>query len=104
MLISVEYALSNGTSSANSKLLIKIGQKIYLLEHKTNFPFSKAVLRLAGVEGLADYPEKNRTTNHDLLIRYYKGIGRHWIQRIYETYQADFDLFGYEIPPYLLTL
>ena len=66
--------------------------------------FSKAVLRMAGVEGLADYPEKNRTTNHDLLIRYYKGIGRHWIQRIYETYQADFDLFGYEIPPYLLTL
>ena len=66
--------------------------------------FSKSVLREAGVEGLAEYPEKNRTTNHDLILRYYKGLGRHWIERLYEKYKPDFELFNYEIPPLLLNL
>jgi len=65
---------------------------------------SQFVLKDAKVAGLAEYPQKNRTTDHKLLIRYYKGIGRHWLQKIYLSYKPDFDLFGYEIPPYLLNI
>ena len=53
---------------------------------------------------MAEYPQKNRTTNHDMILRYYKGLGRHWIERLYEKYKPDFELFDYEIPPILLNL
>lgn len=79
--------------------------KIFLFGHKIqNFRDSEFVLKDAKVWGLAEYPQKNRTTDHTLLIRYYKGIGRHWLMKIYETYKPDFDLFGYEIPSYLLSI
>ena len=36
------------------------------------------------------------------FYQYYKGLGRERIQALYELYQADFELFGYEVPPGLL--
>lgn len=56
------------------------------------------------VSHLAEYPVKNRTTDHSMIIRYYKGLGKHWLDKLYETYKPDFDLFGYEVPHYLIDI
>ena len=38
--------------------------------------------------------------NH--FYQYYEGLSKQTIQKLYELYRPDFELFGYEIPESLL--
>lgn len=60
------------------------------------------VLMDMGVDGLANYPKRNKTTRHDTMIKYYADMGPETIRQLYELYKADFEIFGYEIPLPLL--
>ncbi|XP_028323721.1 carbohydrate sulfotransferase 10 [Gouania willdenowi] len=63
------------------------------------------ILRAAGIDRLVSYPSippgitrYNRTK----VERYFSGISRRDIRRLYAHYSGDFQLFGYQTPDFLL--
>ena len=45
---------------------------------------------------------RNKSTQHDTMLRYYADMGPETIRQLYEVYKADFEIFGYELPVALL--
>ncbi|KAM9766432.1 carbohydrate sulfotransferase 10 isoform 1-T2 [Menidia menidia] len=73
--------------------------------HETLEEDAPHILRAAGIQHLVSYPaippgitRYNRTK----VERYFSGIGRRDIRRLYARYQGDFQLFGYPSPEFLL--
>jgi len=71
--------------------------KVESFDTDYNYMFDKL-----GLLDLVGRREENRDTkSSQKFYQYYRGLGRERIQALYELYQADFELFGYEVPSYL---
>lgn len=60
-------------------------------------------LGIIGDDGSLGMKEDDRSVygqNH--FYQYYEGLSKETIQKLYELYRPDFELFGYEIPEGLL--
>lgn len=73
--------------------------------HETLERDAQHILQRALVDGLVSYPhippgitKYNRTK----VQRYFRGIGKRDVRRLYERYRGDFELFGYTRPGFLL--
>ncbi|XP_069554458.1 carbohydrate sulfotransferase 10 isoform X1 [Brachyistius frenatus] len=73
--------------------------------HETLERDAPHILRAAGVEGLVSYPaiplgitRYNRTK----VERYFSGVSKRDVRRLYARYRGDFGLFGYPSPDFLL--
>lgn len=73
--------------------------------HETLEQDAPHVLRRALVDGLVSYPhippgitKYNRTK----VQKYFRGIGKRDVRRLYDRYRGDFELFGYARPDFLL--
>ncbi|XP_031414776.1 carbohydrate sulfotransferase 10 isoform X2 [Clupea harengus] len=73
--------------------------------HETLDRDAPYILKAAGIEHLVSYPTippgitlYNRTK----VERYFSGIGKRDVRRLYERFQGDFNLFGYPRPDFLL--
>ena len=65
---------------------------------------------------MVSYPYFKKATATDLIKKYYSGLSRETLMKLYDTYRLDespvifltlfrldFELFGYGIPDYLMT-
>ena len=81
-----------------------------------NFSDATWLLKEAGVGNLVSYPYFKKATATDLIKKYYSGLSRETLMKLYDTYRLeqlfkflltlfrlDFELFGYGIPDYLMT-
>lgn len=73
--------------------------------HETLERDAPYILRAAGIQRLVSYPaippgitRYNRTK----VERYFSGISKRDVRRLYARYQGDFELFGYPSPDFLL--
>lgn len=73
--------------------------------HETLEQDAAHILRAAGIERLVSYPpippgitRYNRTK----VERYFSGVGKRDVKRLYARYRGDFQLFGYPSPDFLL--
>lgn len=64
---------------------------------------AEAVLRLAGVDGVLQFPTsgKSTRTNSDMAAHFFKHISPYLKKKLYNLYQMDFLLFNYSRPGYL---
>ena len=62
------------------------------------------LLNEAGVGQLVSYPYFKKATATDLIKKYYSGLSRETLIKLYDTYRLDFELFGYGIPDYLMAV
>ncbi|XP_054630481.1 carbohydrate sulfotransferase 10-like [Dunckerocampus dactyliophorus] len=73
--------------------------------HETLERDAAHILRRAGIEQLVSYPAIPpgiTRYNKTKVERYFSGISKRDIRRLYECYQGDFHLFGYPTPDFLL--
>ncbi|XP_060754722.1 carbohydrate sulfotransferase 10 isoform X1 [Neoarius graeffei] len=73
--------------------------------HETLEQDAPYILKAAGIEDLVSYPSipKGITRyNRTKVERYFSGISKRDIRRLYACYQGDFSLFGYHRPDFLL--
>ncbi|MCJ8747887.1 hypothetical protein PDJAM_G00158640 [Pangasius djambal] len=73
--------------------------------HETLEQDAPYILKAAGIEDLVSYPSipKGITRyNRTKVERYFSGISKRDIRRLYTCYQGDFSLFGYHRPDFLL--
>ncbi|KAK3510844.1 hypothetical protein QTP70_022787 [Hemibagrus guttatus] len=73
--------------------------------HETLEQDAQYILKAAGIEDLVSYPSipKGITVyNRTKVERYFSGISKRDIRRLYASYQGDFSLFGYHRPDFLL--
>ena len=71
----------------------------FLEDH--DYMFAK--LNLLDIVGLPRKSDKTTNSGGGKFYQYYEGLGDERILALYELYKPDFELFGYEIPPGLLT-
>ncbi|KAM9342971.1 carbohydrate sulfotransferase 11-like [Pholidichthys leucotaenia] len=66
---------------------------------------AQAVLRLAGVEGMIQFPTSSKATTTDghMVARYFKQISPFHQKKLVNLYRMDFMLFNYSTPEYLRT-
>ncbi|XP_054630867.1 carbohydrate sulfotransferase 10-like isoform X3 [Dunckerocampus dactyliophorus] len=73
--------------------------------HETLERDAAHILRKAAIEHLVSYPAIPPGVscyNKTKVERYFSGISKRDIRRLYERYQGDFHLFGYPTPDFLL--
>ena len=57
------------------------------------------VLKKVGIFNLTDYGKgPPRKTSYELIARYYSQLPKDLLHKLYEIYEPDFKLFGYEMP------
>lgn len=62
---------------------------------------SEQVMKMLGVEGkihLGLHPPSN---DHSKVIKYFKGLPKNIMMGVYDTYEADFQVLGFDIPMWL---
>ena len=52
---------------------------------------------------LVSYPYFKKATATDTIKKYYSGLTKDTLAKLYDTYRLDFELFGYGIPDYLMS-
>ena len=72
--------------------------------NKRKFSDATWLLNEAGVGQLVSYPYFKKATATDLIKKYYSGLSRETLIKLYDTYRLDFELFGYGIPDYLMAV
>ena len=53
------------------------------------------------ISGLADqvsYPKREKATDKSTLFSYYAAVPRDKIEKVYNTFAVDFEMFGYSFP------
>ncbi|XP_061916410.1 carbohydrate sulfotransferase 10 isoform X2 [Entelurus aequoreus] len=73
--------------------------------HETLERDAAHILRRAGIDQLVSYPAIPpgiTRYNKTKVERYFSGISKRDIRRLYERYEGDFHLFGYPTPDFLL--
>ncbi|XP_061746018.1 carbohydrate sulfotransferase 10-like isoform X2 [Nerophis ophidion] len=73
--------------------------------HETLERDATQILRKAGIERVASSPLINPGITRDnktKVERYFAGVSKQDIRRLYERYEVDFHLFGYPTPDFLL--
>ena len=43
----------------------------------------------------------SKSTNYEKIIRYFKGVPKSLLMKIYDIFEVDFQAFGYTIPAWL---
>ncbi|XP_072038175.1 carbohydrate sulfotransferase 14-like [Amphiura filiformis] len=57
------------------------------------------VLKRVGIYNLTDYGKgPPRKTSNDLIVKYYSQLPKDLLHTLYEIYEPDFTLFGYDMP------
>ncbi|XP_061624426.1 carbohydrate sulfotransferase 11-like isoform X1 [Phyllopteryx taeniolatus] len=74
-------------------------------KYETLEPDAHAVLSLAGVEDMLQFPTSGKSTRTDgnMAARYFKHISPFYQKRLFNLYRMDFLLFNYSTPEYLRT-
>jgi chondroitin 4-sulfotransferase 11 len=54
------------------------------------------------LSSVVEYPYYRKATDTDQIKRYFSGLTKEGLERLYYTYQLDFELFQYSIPQYVL--
>jgi len=62
---------------------------------------SEEVMERAGVKGRLHYGMHSKSTNYEKTIRYFKGVPKSLMMKIYDIFEVDFQAFGYTIPAWL---
>ena len=55
----------------------------------------------AGYKDVLHMGFHERHTDNSKLINYFRGLSKSFVQLIFQFYEEDFDLFGYEIEEWL---
>ena len=62
---------------------------------------SEYVMEKAGYKNVLHMGFHERHTDNSKLINYFRGLPKSFVQLIFQFYEEDFDLFGYEIEEWL---
>ena len=68
---------------------------------ETIFEDSEEVFKRAGVSGRVHYGYASKSTDYEKMVRYYKGLPKSVVLKVYEMFEVDFEIFGYDIPDWL---
>lgn len=59
------------------------------------------MLKQVNLSDVVEYPYYRKATDTSLIKQYFSGLTKEGLERLYQTYKLDFDLFQYSIPEYL---
>lgn len=59
------------------------------------------MLKQVNLSQEVEYPYYRKATDTSLIKQYFSGLTKDGLERLYQTYKLDFDLFQYSIPQYV---
>ena len=60
--------------------------------------FDKNIKFTSGLADQISYPKREKATDKSTLFSYYAAVPRDKIEKVYNTFAVDFEMFGYSFP------
>jgi len=60
------------------------------------------MLKEVNLSSTVEYPYYRKATDTSMIKKYFTGMTKEGMERLYQTFKLDFDLFQYSVPQYVL--